>query len=91
LSVKECARLQGFPDNWRLAGAMNRQYMQVGNAVPVHLGAAIGRTMLDGLTGEPSPNGPGDRLESALDEAVRRLRSTARNKRGNDDRQPTLF
>ena len=89
LSV-EIHRLQGFPDDWTFTGAMNRQYMQVGNAVPVHLGAAIGRTLLQGGD-ELDRNGPGEHLEVALEKAVRRLRSTARNKRGKDDKQATLF
>jgi DNA (cytosine-5)-methyltransferase 1 len=34
LSVRECARLQTFPDDYALAGASARQFTQVGNAVP---------------------------------------------------------
>jgi DNA (cytosine-5)-methyltransferase 1 len=42
LSVKECARLQGFPDHWQFSGSMAPQYLQIGNAVPVHLGNRCG-------------------------------------------------
>jgi len=45
LSVRECARLQGFPDDWVFHGSMNAQYQQIGNAVPVALGRAIGRSL----------------------------------------------
>jgi len=38
LSLKECARIQGFPDGWELAGTVAEQYQQVGNAVPIKLG-----------------------------------------------------
>src|SRR4029079_14713476 len=34
ISVREAARLQGFPDGFRFAGAMNAAFRQVGNAVP---------------------------------------------------------
>ncbi len=91
LSVRECARLQGFPDDWHFTGAMNRQYMQIGNAVPVHLGAVIGHTLLQSGTGVHGRSSPDEHLEAALEKAVIRLRSSARNKRGKDDRQPTLF
>jgi DNA (cytosine-5)-methyltransferase 1 len=43
ISVREAARLQGFPDVFRFAGeSMSKQYAQVGNAVPVQLAHALG-------------------------------------------------
>lgn len=38
LSLKECARIQGFPDDWEFEGSVAAMYEQVGNAVPVRLG-----------------------------------------------------
>lgn len=45
LSVKEYTRLQQFPDDWEFAGGVPQQYIQVGNAVPLGLGEAIGRAI----------------------------------------------
>lgn len=91
LSVRECARLQGFPDDWTFCGSMNRQYSQIGNAVPVPLGTAIGEAILAASNGHKPDQGPFD-LEHALNVAVSRLRASARNKKPKkkDDR-PTLF
>lgn len=46
LSVKECAKLQQFPDDWVFVGTRAAQYRQIGNAVPVGLGTAIGMAVL---------------------------------------------
>lgn len=49
-TVREYARIQTFPDEWEFAGSINEQYKQIGNAVPVNLGKAIGdsiRSFLD--------------------------------------------
>lgn len=52
LSVEEYKRVQGFPDDWWIAGSIHDQYRQIGNAVPVSLGEAIGRAILDDMRGE---------------------------------------
>lgn len=38
LSVRECARIQTFPDNFSFDGSMSKAYVQIGNAVPPVLG-----------------------------------------------------
>lgn len=45
LSVRECARLQQFPDRWVFCGGLPQQYIQIGNAVPIGLGRAIGEAL----------------------------------------------
>lgn len=47
LSIEEYKRIQEFPDDWFLSGKLVDQYRQVGNAVPVSFGAAIGRTIIN--------------------------------------------
>jgi DNA (cytosine-5)-methyltransferase 1 len=80
LSVKECARLQGFPDDWTFIGSMSQQYLQVGNAVPVPLGAALAKAVLSHKP-KPAPQQAEADLELMLRAATERLRGSARNKR----------
>lgn len=46
LSVREYARIQTFPDNWTFQGSMSDKYKQIGNAVPVNLAWAVGRSLI---------------------------------------------
>ena len=46
LSVRECARLQTFPDSYRFYGSIGRQFTQVGNAVPPLLAEVVARQLL---------------------------------------------
>ena len=43
LSTREGARLQGFQDSYKFFGSKTSKNLQIGNAVPVHLAAAIGK------------------------------------------------
>lgn len=47
LSVRECARLQSFPDDYVFVGPTARQFTQVGNAVPPVLAARMGKAIED--------------------------------------------
>ena len=46
LSVREYARIQTFPDSWNFQGSMSDKYKQIGNAVPVNLAWAVGRSLI---------------------------------------------
>lgn len=70
LAVEEYARIQTFPDGWQFAGNINDQYRQIGNAVPVEFGVAIGKHLLaydQGLL----PSGESNRI------ALSRYRNTS--------------
>jgi len=45
-TVREYARIQTFPDEWKFAGSLAQQYKQIGNAVPVNLAKEIGKSIV---------------------------------------------
>lgn len=59
LSIQEYMRIQQFPDDWIVCGSLADQYRQIGNAVPVGLGAAVARTLLNRMKGKDAPPPPG--------------------------------
>jgi len=50
-TVREYARIQTFPDDWKFEGSMAQQYKQIGNAVPVNLGCELGYSIVKFLNG----------------------------------------
>lgn len=53
LSIQEYMRIQEFPDDWILCGSLTDQYRQVGNAVPISLGRAVGNLILSMMHERP--------------------------------------
>tara|TARA_B100001250_G_scaffold116921_1_gene99191 strand:- start:3069 stop:4286 length:1218 start_codon:yes stop_codon:yes gene_type:complete len=49
LQTLEYARIQTFPDNYKFSGSINQIYKQIGNAVPVNLGKAIAKEVINVL------------------------------------------
>lgn len=84
LSVRECAALQGFPPEWEFAGSMAAGYAQVGNAVPVALGRAIGAVLVAhkaSVAARTAPSSP-DGWDGMMAAAIGRLRAAGRNNKG---------
>lgn len=56
LTVREYARIQTFPDEWKFEGSISSQYKQIGNAVPCNLGYHIGKCLIAMLENKFNPN-----------------------------------
>lgn len=51
-TIRECARIQSFPDSWEFEGTLTNIYKQIGNAVPVNLAKYVGEEIKKTLLGE---------------------------------------
>lgn len=49
LKIREIKRLQTFPDNWELAGTIEQQWRQIGNAVPPLIAEILGKSIINQL------------------------------------------
>ncbi len=47
LTVRECARIQTFPDSFEFAGSISSMYKQIGNAVPCKFGEFLSTIFAD--------------------------------------------
>jgi DNA (cytosine-5)-methyltransferase 1 len=52
MTVREYARIHGFPDSWNFAGTRDNGIKQVANAVPVQLGRPVAAAVVSHLHGE---------------------------------------
>jgi len=69
LSVLEYKRIQEFPDSWDIKGSVINKYKQIGNAVPVSVGEAIGKLILSLSKGEVIENIPNFKYSRYLNTA----------------------
>ncbi|CAJ1952413.1 unnamed protein product [Sphenostylis stenocarpa] len=54
LTVRECARSQGFPDSYKFSGNIIHKHRQIGNAVPPPLAFALGRKLKEAVNSKSS-------------------------------------
>lgn len=86
LSIQEYKRVQEFPDSWKLQGPLVQQYKQVGNAVPIPLGRAVGELIKahsKGISSLPPEGFKFSRYKATSDLEFLKL--------NKEDSQPTLF
>ncbi len=88
LSIEEYARIQQFPDNWKFNGNIETIYKQIGNAVPVGLGYAVGMQIMRHINNainkdeEANNQIPYSRYRNSVDDELCRLFDNKRKYNG---------
>lgn len=91
LSIEEYARIQMFPDDWKFQGRIETIYKQIGNAVPVGLGYAIGHQVMEYINGrinmheEAQNRVPYSRYKNTMDDEFTRLFDERRERTDNEN------
>jgi DNA (cytosine-5)-methyltransferase 1 len=70
ITVREAARIQGFPDDYEFVGSQASQFAQVGNAVPVLLARTLGEQLVTVLAPQRARSGEKRTADPAVMEAV---------------------
>lgn len=86
-SVRECARIQTFPDEWILAGSWTESMRQLGNAVPVLLAEAVARRLHETIHRTSSATGG---LDDRTREPVPQPQRPTSSMHGSLRRDPTV-
>jgi DNA (cytosine-5)-methyltransferase 1 len=74
-AIREYARIQTFPDNWKFAGSVAQQYKQIGNAVPVNLAKEIGGAIIKFLNEHYNLESQNKSKKAAYGKALKRQSS----------------
>lgn len=59
LTLRECARLQTFTDDFSFEGTLSEKALLIGNAVPPRLAKLLGLHLSKGLLNKPDHSSPG--------------------------------
>lgn len=65
LTVRMCARVQGFPDEWEFVGKKTPAYRQIGNAFPPPVARAVGESVARALNAHASASRRATSLNAA--------------------------
>ncbi|KAG2449363.1 hypothetical protein HYH02_005516 [Chlamydomonas schloesseri] len=85
VSVRECARSQGFPDHFRFSGNVVCRHRQVGNAVPPPLARALGLKLREAL--KERRDREAAEAEAAMKKAMRARRQVQQQQQQQQQKQ----
>lgn len=94
ISIQEYMRIQQFPDDWNVCGSITDRYKQLGNAVPVGLGRAVGKAIVNHMKGRikhPPEGFTFSRYKATDDVSWAKQRAELRRSITNRDKQQKLF